>query len=244
MNRTATPSIAWPALAWSAVICLGSSPALAQSTKRGYVPTSAYVRRSIQGWTVRVNRKLLTDNSDVGKQAMDLLDRKLAEIRRTVPHLASLQLQKVPIWLGVDDGHAPCSEYHPSRDWLKTNGYNPDKAKCVEIGNASKFVEWSKDQPSMVLHELAHAYHDRVLGFDNKDLQQAYEHAVSSGLYDHVKRNNGRVERAYALTDPHEYFAEGSEAFFGTNDFYPFDRQDLAKLDPQLLRLLGRLWGE
>ena len=26
---------------------------------------------------------------------------------------------------------------------------------------------------------------------------------------------NGRKERAYALTDPEEYFAEGSEAYFG-----------------------------
>ena len=86
---------------------------------------------------------------------------------RAVPERACAALRKVPIWLGVDDGHAPCSEYHPSTEWLKSHGYNPDKAKGVEIGNATRFLEWSVDQPAMVLHELAHAYHDRVLGFDD-----------------------------------------------------------------------------
>ncbi|MGC8643720.1 MAG: zinc-dependent peptidase, partial [Isosphaeraceae bacterium] len=210
----------------------------------GFVPTKAYVKRQVQGWTVRVNRQLLAGKSELGRQALELLDRKLAEVRRTVPARACLQLREVPIWLGVDDGHAPCSEYHPSRDWLRTHGYNPDKARCVEIGNASRFLEWSKDQPSMVLHELAHAYHDRVLGFDNEDVKQAYHQAVASGRYDHVQRNNGKVERAYALTDPQEYFAEASEAYFGRNDFYPFDRHDLQKHDPNLFRLLDRVWGD
>ena len=143
----------------------------------------------------------------------------------------------------MDDGHAPCSEYHPSAEWLRENGYNPDKAKCVEIGNASRFLEWSADQPAMVLHELAHAYHDRVLGFDNPAVMAAYQKAVASGRYDKVRRTGGKTERAYALTDSHEYFAEGSEAYFDQNDFYPFIRQELETHDPELFRLLGKLWG-
>jgi hypothetical protein len=244
MTKTAFHRNRRDALAWILVISLVSPFAVAQSKTRAFVPTSAYVKRSIQGWTVRVNRNLLSKESDLGKKALDLLDRKLAQVRQTVPSLACAELQKVPIWLGVDDGHAPCSEYHPSRDWLKANGYNPDKAKCVEIGNASKFIAWSADQPSMVLHELAHAYHDRVLGFDNAAVNRAYRQAVASGRYDHVKRNNGKAERAYALTDAHEYFAEGTEAYFGKNDFYPFDRQELERHDPQLCRLLATVWGD
>lgn len=244
MMNTALASRAWPWLAWIVVIGPGSAGASAQAKGHGFVPTKAYVKRQVQGWTVRVNRQLLAGKSELGKQALELLDRKLAEVRRTVPARACLQLREVPIWLGVDDGHAPCSEYHPSRDWLRTHGYNPDKARCVEIGNASRFLEWSKDQPSMVLHELAHAYHDRVLGFDNEDVKQAYRQAVASGRYDHVQRNNGKIERAYALANPQEYFAEASEAYFGRNDFYPFDRHDLQKHDPNLFRLLDRMWGD
>lgn len=221
-----------------------TATASARSEEPAFVPTSDYATRSVQGWTVKVNRRLLAEKSEIGKNALNLLERKLAEIRATVPPSACERLQEVPIWLGVDDGHAPCSEYHPSRDWLKAHGYNPDKTRCVEIGNASKFLAWSADQPSMVLHELAHAYHDRVLGFNNKEVRAAYQKALASGRYDKVKRVNGHVERAYALRDPQEFFAEMSEAYFGKNDFFPFDRRDLEKYDPEVLRLLAALWGD
>jgi hypothetical protein len=114
----------------------------------------------------------------------------------------------------------------------------------VEIGNAKRFVSWSKSQPSMVLHELAHAYHDQVLGFANKEVRAAYERAKARGIYDSVKRNNGKTERAYALSDDHEYFAEATEAFFGTNDFFPFVRAELKDHDPELFAILEKVWSE
>jgi hypothetical protein len=150
----------------------------------------------------------------------------------------------VPIWLGVDDGHAPCSEYHPSRDWLKEHGYNPDKAKCVEIGNAQRFLDWSIGQPAMVVHELSHAYHDRVLGYKHEKIKAAYQHALESKIYESVLRNNGKKERAYALNNEQEYFAETSEAFFGTNDFFPFVRIELKNHDPEMYKVLKQAWGD
>ena len=39
-----------------------------------------------------------------------------------------------------------------------------------------------------------------------------------------------------------EYFAEASEAYFGTNDFYPYVRSELAEHDPALFELLGKFW--
>ncbi len=40
-----------------------------------------------------------------------------------------------------------------------------------------------------------------------------------------------------------EYFAEATEAFFGTNDFYPFVRAELSRHDPEMADLLVKLWG-
>jgi hypothetical protein len=174
--------------------------------RKPFVPTSAYVERVVEGWTVRVNRHLVEEQKELGDRALGLLGRKLAEIDATLPVAAVRRLREVPIWLGVDDGHAPCAEYHPNRRWLVDNGYNPDKAKCVEIGNATRFVEWSTTQPSMVLHELAHAYHDRVLGSDDARIRTAFERAKRSGRYEKVHHANGRVERAYALVDAQEFF--------------------------------------
>jgi hypothetical protein len=208
-----------------------------------FVPTSQYAEQEVQGWRVRVNRHLLTDQRDLGARALRLLDRKLLDIKEEMPAPALTKLQKVTLWLGVNDGHAPCAEYHPSRQWLVDNGYNPDKAKSVEIGNATRFLEWSKDQPAMILHELCHAYHDQVLGYAYAPIKEAYKAAVESKRYESVKRNNGRMERHYALTDEKEYFAECCEAFFSRNDFYPFERSELEQFDPQAAGVVREALG-
>ena len=205
-------------------------------------PTSDYEARVVEGWTVRVNRALLHPTSASGAPALRLLAHRLHEVSRAVPLGACEELRKVPIWLGLDDGHSPLAEYHPSADWLRSNGYNPEKAKGVEIGNASRFLQADREQPCMLLHELAHAYHDRVLGFGHPGLRAAYARAKAAGAYDAVLRSTGKVERHYALTDEKEYFAEGTEAWFGVNDFYPFVRAELERHDPGLAGLLGELW--
>jgi Mlc titration factor MtfA (ptsG expression regulator) len=55
----------------------------------------------------------------------------------------------------------------------------------------------------------------------------AYEHAKAGRKYDEVERWNGgelnTFERAYAMTNPMEYFAENIEAFF-TATIFPRSR--------------------
>jgi hypothetical protein len=206
------------------------------------IPTSQYEIRTVEGWTVYVNRRLLREDSEVGPEAVKLLAAKLHEITRVVPEKPRAELRKVPLWLGVDDGPNDRAQYHPSPDWLRKHGFNPEKAKGVEIGNAARFLKTAIDQPSMVLHELAHAYHDRVLRFDNPEIRKAYDTAKKDGKYESVLRISGVKERHYALTDPMEYFAEGTEAFLGTNDFYPFVRAELRQHDPTLFHLLEEIW--
>ncbi|WP_422924153.1 hypothetical protein [Singulisphaera sp. PoT] len=218
------------------------NPEKKPEARKPFVPTDHYVKKSVEGWVVYVNKDLLGGRKELGDRALRLLENKLFEIRRSVPPAALASLVKVPIWLGVDDGHAPCAEYHPNREWLIENGYNPDKAKGVEIGNAENFVQWSHDQPSMILHELSHAYHDQVLGFHHRGVQDAFHKAVASKGYESVLRCNGRMDRAYALSNEQEYFAEASEAYFGTNDFYPFVRAELKKHDPVGFETLHEVW--
>ena len=45
------------------------------------------------------------------------------------------------------------------------------------------------------------------------------------------------------MTDPQEYFAESTEAFFSTNDFFPFTREELRGHDPGMFVLLEQFWG-
>ncbi|HLY75633.1 MAG TPA: hypothetical protein VKU80_16040 [Planctomycetota bacterium] len=207
------------------------------------IPSTQYESRILEGWTVRVNRILLRQEAELGAEALKLVGVKLYEISRVVPARPLLELRKVPIWLGVDDGPNDRAQYHPSRQWLEEHRFNPEKARGVEIGNARTFLKAAIDQPAMLLHELAHAYHDRVLTFQHPGIQEAWREAKKSGIYDSVLRINGTKERHYALTDPQEYFAEGTEAFFGTNDFYPFVRAELQVHDPRLFRLLVEIWN-
>ena len=57
---------------------------------------------------------------------------------------------------------------------------------------------------------------------------------------DYISRGK---KKAYAATNPAEYFAELSEAYFGTNDFAPFTRAELEKHDPVGFALMRKAWG-
>lgn len=208
-------------------------------------PEGDYESRTVEGWTVHVGRPLLNEQAALGRDALRLLEVKLYDITRVVPAKACAELRKVPIYLCMQEGTkgAGGAEYHPSAEWLKKNGYNPDKAKAVEIGDAARFLKFSIPQPSVLLHELSHAYHDRVLGFEHPGIQAAYAAAVEGKKYESVLHINGSKKRHYALTDHKEYFAESCEAWFGTNDFYPFVRAELQEVDPQICEVLAEVWG-
>lgn len=211
-----------------------------------FAPTDAYESRTVRGWTVLVGPDLLADEPELADRALELLDQQLYQVTRAVPAEALAKLREVRIWLERDEPHHPCMAYHPDPGWLRAHGMNPDKARCVEVADARTFLDWTHTQPWMVLHELAHAYHHQVLsdGYGNPEVRAAFDAATEGGTYETVLHGNGRETRHYALNNPMEYFAECSEAYFGTNDFYPFVRSELRRHDPDAAELLGRLWGD
>ncbi len=232
---------------WVAAFCLVwvSACRAAEPPTATYAPTSEYKTRLVKGWEVMIHRDLLTDQPELAAEVLDVLEDQLVGIERMVPRRAVERLKQVMIWVEEQEPHHPCMCYHPGAGWLREHDMNPDKARCVEIANARKFLKWTKDQPWMVLHELAHAYHHQFVpdGYENEEVKQALESARAERLYDGVLRIQGKVEPAYGGKNPMEYFAEGSEALFGTNDFYPFVRAELEQHDPRLYRLLEKLWN-
>ncbi len=209
---------------------------------RHFEPTSSYSDEKIEGFTVHVSKEAVLDRAELGP-AMALLRLRFSEIVRRVPPEALKTLRTIPIWVEKDDKVVPCMCYHPNADWLVNNGLNPAKVKGVELSNLKNFVNWSIDQPMMVLHEYAHGYHDLRFGFDGKNVLEAYQHAMASHLYDEVAYYRGKQERAYAANNQQEYFAELSEALFGYNDFYPFTRPELEKYDPVGYQMVKQAWG-
>jgi len=211
--------------------------------KEPHAPVTAYKDDDILGWKLRVNEDLIADE-ELHKQVLDEVHHQLFRITRILPEEKVKQLQGVPIWLELKNPYSSSCQYHPSERWLAANGYLTEKAKCVDIGSAERFLyETRTRQPFVLLHELAHAYHDQHLGFDHEGVIRCYKDAMEAGTYEEVLFSNGRTVRHYATTNHKEYFAEATEAYFGQNDFYPFVRAELKVHDPAMYELLRELWG-
>jgi len=224
-------------------LCLGAQAA--DPAPEPPKPTSRTVRQ-IEGWTVRVDDRLLNPpNVELGQRILKSLEWRLANIRAVVrPHVLA-KLQGFNIVLDLSHGKLVPMQYHSEVDWLKENGYAADLVNCVHIPAAAELLEPRQInvQPWCVLHELAHAYHDQVLGFDEARIRDAYTAYKASGHGDSALLITGEHVRHYALTNHMEFFAEMTEAYFGTNDFYPFNRAELMQAEPALYQLLATIWG-
>jgi hypothetical protein len=206
-------------------------------------PLSSYKQTARQGFKVYVSSAAQKQPSETDP-ALELLNEELAEVVRLVPPKALPTLRKVPFFVEYNNPGFPCASYHPSKEWLLENGYIIAKTHAIEISNPKNFVSWvNLNQPLMVLHELAHAYHDAMFTFEDKYIAACYRLALVSGTYDVVAHNRGGTRRHYALNNPMEYFAEATEAYFGENDFYPFNREQLKKHDPKGYEMIERCWG-
>jgi hypothetical protein len=238
------PKFVWPERLKKAKAAIREA---AQKRSDAATSTKSHNDRLIEGWMVHVSTKI---EPTVLANALPLLTAQLQEIVRVVPAKAVAELQKVTLWINPEYPKVhPRAEFHPDADWLRDNGRDPVMAKGVEFTNVRIFEAETRRMPNFVLHELAHAYHNRTvrMSFGNLEIKAAYQKAKASGKYDRVERKDSegrsRMDRAYAMTNPQEYFAECSEAYFSRNDFFPFTRDELKQHDPEMFELLERLWG-
>lgn len=232
LRRMLTALLAW------AFIAMSQGPAAF-----AYDAIDVYQEETLHGFKLLVHPKVIEHPDDAEAMRREMA-KQLKALMEVIPEAHVARLQTVRIWVEWEAKKDGAAEFHPDERWLLDNGYNPRKVGCVEINNARNFVAWSKRaQPWMVMHELAHAYHNRVLGFDDPAVLQAFKQADNSGKYQQVKRNNGETVRAYALTNHKEYFAEITEAYLGENDFFPFNRDELKAYDPAGFKLMQKVWA-
>jgi hypothetical protein len=199
-----------------------------------------YEDKQIEGFAVRVSPEWERD-PELRQRCLDILSESLRQLARIVPAPAWGKLKQVPIWLDYEEVHFINGAYLPSRLWLIAHGMDPERAKSVLF--TRNLANLIGGQPNLVLHELAHAYHDLVLTERDPAIVAAYERAQASGLYDSVERNDGTRGRAYALTNAREFFAELSEAYFGRNDFFPYTREQLQTFDPESFKVVAEAWN-
>ena len=226
------------------LICLFPLKSKAQLTVNGYT------NYTLSGFNVLVENDAFTNNSVLTNEAIDLLEINLIEISHfNIDPVKLDSLKVVPIFMDWNTTTG-AAQYHPSESWLIANSYIPEKARCVEISNITNFINWTnQNQPYMVLHELSHAYHHRVLNFNDPTITNAFNNAVSNNLYTNVSYHIGggnyiNQASAYALTNEKEFFAEITEAYFGLNDYFPFDYNDLNNYDLVGFNAAVFVWGD
>jgi len=215
------------------------------ATLKPGVPT-AHTNRLIEGWTVRVDDRLLTGaGAALGERALKLLTARLVAIATVVPEKALVGLRAVHIELDLDYPGLAFMQYHPDADWLKQQGYSEDLAKCVHIPDVEDFLSPYENHrmPWVVLHELTHGYHDQVLGYDEPRIKAAWKKFRDGGKYKSVLTNRWGMHEHYALTNQMEFFAEMTESYFGSNDFYPFVAGELQQAEPEVFALMTEIWG-
>ena len=175
---------------------------------------------------------------EVGAGAIRQLRYGLAKMQQMVAKPALEKLMAVKIWLEVDStngkhGRTAAYQYHPDVDWLQKMDFNPTKQKCVEYGDAASLAHQSdRESARVTLHELAHAYHDQVLSFENPDILAANKRAREEGKYPPTDW----VVKA----DHKEFFAGLCVHYFGTEN----DRRAPVAHDPIFAEKLKEFWGE
>lgn len=205
------------------------------------------VIKKIEGWTIHIDPALLEGkHAKEGEHALKMLANHLQRISILIQGEALKKLKTCQIWIEHSHPSLNAMQYHPSVGWLKSNGHDPRLNKMVHIPQAKALFSRGQllKHPAVILHELAHSYHDQFLSFDHPDIINAYNKAMKKGSYDKVMLYTGQSVRHYAATNHKEYFAEGTESYFYRNDFYPFVRAELQKHDPFLHEVLKEIWGD
>jgi hypothetical protein len=228
-------------------------------------PTSDYKRRTVEGFDVFIDASTLDNaqkfsfdhrlNSLLRKISTIVEPEQLAKLRKVKIWFSSEQLVSIRTDVSSNNFNQPQSpEAHTAAGWyivtsaqsLQRNGGNPDKAKSVEVGSLKDFVEYDMTtQLAIVLHELAHAYHDRVLKYNNPKVQATYDKAMTeSKIYRKTNLDAAGNRVIYATTNSKEYFAELTVAYLANNIKFPHLCYEIARTDRAGYQLMQEVWGK
>jgi hypothetical protein len=214
-------------------------------------PVREYRDVRIDDLRVAVGKQLQDEAPQVGKKALERLKALRTQVLNALPLKARKQLRRIPFFLmygpeakgggrsnGLDYIQKDAPRYHPELDsrW----------GDAVVVYCAQNYIDisdlWAR---KALVHEFAHAYQLEHWPEHQPDIQSAWEHARDSGLYRNVHdiETGKTLERAYALVNQLEYFAELSAMYFATCNYQPSNRDRLKTYDPVGYAMIRELWA-
>jgi hypothetical protein len=214
-------------------------------------PPREYQDFKASGWEVKIEKQMLTEDPMLAKKALARLEQKLSFLLTILPKHTIAELQTVTIFMmygsratggGQDSGmtyhHTNAPDRFPELDLRWRN--------CAVIHSAQNYVNQSETRSAKaVLHELSHSWHLMHWPQDMPEIVAAWKNATDQGLYRNVTDNDDgkHYDRAYALTNASEYFAELSCMFFFTCNYPPLNRRELKLYDPIGYAMIETAWG-
>jgi hypothetical protein len=222
-------------------------------------PIAAYEAHKRQGFKVIISRRL-----PLAAPMLRCLDDRLAELVRVVPPAQLSLLRDVNFWIEagndseptIPEAHAAAFYVPLDGDYHRAFGMLREKKGGVVILAEAFLIEplatYYRDAvPGFLLHEVAHALQDRIVGLDQTDAKTAHRLAKERGLYDSVTMRKMKFADtsqikpgpAYAVTNPIEYFAELSCAYLDLpTNYLPASRDELRKHDDDGYKLMEEFW--
>lgn len=233
------------------------------SKRNSLISVNGYTTYDYRGFKLFVQNDSYTNHPQETQAAISLTQSKIDEmINFSFPSALMDVLSNTPIFIDWNSLSSVAARYNPDKNWLINNGLIPEKEKAIEITNVNNYVNWTNlNQPYMLLHELTHALYHQKFNNNHPAVTYAYNQAIASGKYQgsSYKTNIGsyadvnyhagnnvykKVAKAYAITNQYEYFSEITEAYFGKNDYYPFNKEDLKNYDPIGYKTVEIIWKE
>lgn len=208
-----------------------------------------YNRYEDSDWLIFYESSMADGDPALLAQSLRKLNRYLNEVEKLLPASAMASLKKVDFYLlwgkaSPKGGKSSGLRYLRKNEREHKDNIDPAWNESVVIFSAKNFMtlkpHWTR---YVLIHELAHAWHIQERWLYNKEIKAAASHAEKKKLYHLLKGENGRyIPKAYAMKNYLEYFAEMSAIYFAVGYYYPFNRNELAKHDPQAYALMQQVW--
>lgn len=224
-----------PSLSVLLAVLMMGSPALGDT----HAQPAQYSEINIEGWRVFVAESLNKDPPTVSLM-LGKLEKQLADVKIRVSENAVNILRETDFWLVTSDPYSEREDlvglFFFSKEWMRDNDY--DVQKHLDVQFNKRFAV--NESNSIVFHELAHAYHARHLEIDDPKIADLF--ALAKGQATRAFDKCPRGETPYAFTDPEEFFATFSQAYFGSTCAYPNNRNIIKLYHPEIALFLKEVW--
>jgi hypothetical protein len=200
---------------------------------------AGWVEETIRGFKIKLIANLAANGRE-RDAALSFLDRKLQEALNLLPAWTHPYARATELWVGLDRLNARSAMFHinpmtrQSSESVPFDHLHPSMWSGIVIPNIKRFRESSALYPLILVHEFAHAYHFRALGYYQPDIKRTYDHAMA-------EVPNTTIE---ATRDEYEYFAILSEAYLGGRSYteFPLSRKQLKGHDPDGYDVVQKAW--